>query len=252
MINLNTARERGFTLIEMSIVLIIIGLIIGGILKGQELIESARQKNYISQTDSVKAGVNSFIDRFRAFPGDYGSSAVCAVCVSGNGDGILQAAAANAGAIAAINGVTGENYEFWNMLVGAGFIGGGSSSPVATGALGFSGGTVISPLPQAAFPQSGLTVAYGTHQGGASSAGSLLANWIRAHKFASNGQVADAQAIVAPVRALQLDTKYDDAQPQTGRIRTSGLDTTNCGTAGTGGAYTALTSVECDLVMALE
>ena len=54
------ARQRGFTLIEMSIVLVIIGLIIGGILKGQELIESARIKNVISQIDTIQAATNAF------------------------------------------------------------------------------------------------------------------------------------------------------------------------------------------------
>src|ERR1043165_1985480 len=63
--------QRGFTLIEMSIVLVIIGLIVGGILKGQELIESARQKNVISQIDMIKSGVTTFTDRFKGYPGDY-------------------------------------------------------------------------------------------------------------------------------------------------------------------------------------
>ncbi|MBL8631148.1 MAG: prepilin-type N-terminal cleavage/methylation domain-containing protein, partial [Rhodospirillaceae bacterium] len=141
MITLGSKREQGFTLIEMSIVLIIIGLIIGGILKGQELIESARQKNFISQTDSIKAGVNSFIDRFRAFPGDIAQgTAICAVCLAGNGDGLLNTAATNAANIASTVGNANENYEFFNHLVGAGFIGGGSSAPVATGSANYSGG----------------------------------------------------------------------------------------------------------------
>ena len=71
MSSLNRSGQKGFTLIEMSIVLVIIGLIIGGILKGQEIIESARQKNLISQFDALRASANTFIDRFGSQPGDY-------------------------------------------------------------------------------------------------------------------------------------------------------------------------------------
>ena len=50
-----TEAPRGFTLIELAIVLVVIGLLLGGILKGQELIESARARNLISQMDSIRA-----------------------------------------------------------------------------------------------------------------------------------------------------------------------------------------------------
>ena len=64
-------KQTGFTLIEIAIVLVIIGLLLGGVLKGQELITSARVRNLISQQDGVKAAFFGFQDRFRAFPGDY-------------------------------------------------------------------------------------------------------------------------------------------------------------------------------------
>jgi len=64
-------RQTGFTLIEIAIVLVIIGLLLGGVLKGQELITSARVRNLISQQDGVKAAFFGFQDRFRSFPGDY-------------------------------------------------------------------------------------------------------------------------------------------------------------------------------------
>ena len=64
-------KQSGFTLIEIAIVLVIIGLLLGGVLKGQELITSARVRNLISQQDGVKAAYFGFLDRFRALPGDY-------------------------------------------------------------------------------------------------------------------------------------------------------------------------------------
>ncbi|MGH9961505.1 MAG: prepilin-type N-terminal cleavage/methylation domain-containing protein [Pyrinomonadaceae bacterium] len=64
-------KQTGFTLIEIAIVLVIIGLLLGGILKGQELITSARVRNMISQQDGVKAAYFGFQDRYRSLPGDY-------------------------------------------------------------------------------------------------------------------------------------------------------------------------------------
>jgi prepilin-type N-terminal cleavage/methylation domain-containing protein len=92
-------KQAGFTLIEIAIVLVIIGLLLGGVLKGEELITSARVRNLISQQDGVKAAFYGFQDRFRALPGDYPgaveniagiSTAACGGGV-GNGNGRIDA-----------------------------------------------------------------------------------------------------------------------------------------------------------------
>src|SRR5690242_21667536 len=95
---------QGFTLIEIAIVLVIIGLLLGGVLKGQELITGARVRNLISQQDGVKAAYFGFLDRFRALPGDYASATTTITGVStasgcglgtsignGNGNGQIEA-----------------------------------------------------------------------------------------------------------------------------------------------------------------
>jgi prepilin-type N-terminal cleavage/methylation domain-containing protein len=90
-------KIRGFTLIELAIVLVVIGLLMGGILKGQELIESARARNLMSQMDSIKAAYFTFQDKYRAVPGDYPGvlaranlSGIANDQVGGNGDGVVR------------------------------------------------------------------------------------------------------------------------------------------------------------------
>ncbi len=69
-------KEGGFTLIEIAIVVVIIGLLLGGVLKGQELIRNARAHNIASQGSAVKAAILGFMDRYRALPGDYSRASV--------------------------------------------------------------------------------------------------------------------------------------------------------------------------------
>src|SRR3954469_20512983 len=62
--------QAGFTLVEIAIVLVIIGLLLGGILKGQEMITQAKIKNIVNDFNGITAAVNSYQDRYRALPGD--------------------------------------------------------------------------------------------------------------------------------------------------------------------------------------
>ena len=63
-------RQSGFTLVEIAIVLVIIGLLLGGIIQGQQLINSARVKNLAETNSGVQAAYFGFIDRYRQIPGD--------------------------------------------------------------------------------------------------------------------------------------------------------------------------------------
>ena len=108
-------QQSGFTLIEIAIVLVIIGLLLGGVLKGQELITAARVRNLISTQDGVKAAYFGFLDRYRALPGDYAGAVAnipgCAGCQAGNGNGQIL-----------LNGAIVESISAWEHLSKAGFM----------------------------------------------------------------------------------------------------------------------------------
>ena len=63
-------QQSGFTLVEIAIVLVIIGLLLGGVLKGQELVNSAKVKNFVSDFKSVPLFIYGYQDKYRALPGD--------------------------------------------------------------------------------------------------------------------------------------------------------------------------------------
>src|SRR4030088_3250787 len=93
----NNKRLTGsvFTLVEIAIVLVIIGLLLGGILKGQEMITQAKIKNIVNDFNGITAAINSYQDRYKALPGDdLGAQARWTSIVgtdstigNGNGDG---------------------------------------------------------------------------------------------------------------------------------------------------------------------
>jgi prepilin-type N-terminal cleavage/methylation domain-containing protein len=114
---MNRKKNQGFTLIEIAIVLVIIGLLLGGILKGQELITNARARNLISQQDGTKAAFLGFQDRFRALPGDYSQATnnVNGATQNGNGNGLITPTG--------VSGATvDEHILAWEHLSRAGFI----------------------------------------------------------------------------------------------------------------------------------
>jgi prepilin-type N-terminal cleavage/methylation domain-containing protein len=143
-------KQSGFTLVEIAIVLVIIGLLLGGVLKGQELITQAKIKNIANDLNGMSAAVYAYQDRYKKFPGDDDGAGRWSGASTGGGDasvGTLSVAAASA----CSSGTTGENCLFWNHLRRSGLIGGDATSNespqnavggflhVQNGAMGLSG-----------------------------------------------------------------------------------------------------------------
>ncbi len=87
-------KQMGFTLVEIAIVLVIIGLLLGGVLKGQELINSAKVKNFASDFRNIPMFIYGYQDKFRALPGDDKNAATNVGGVVGTngtvGNGVIE------------------------------------------------------------------------------------------------------------------------------------------------------------------
>ena len=118
-------HQSGFTLIELSIVLVIIGLIVGGVLVGQDLIKAATIRSQISQIEKYNQAANTFRLKFGGLPGDLQASTAVSVGFStragsvgrGDGNGLLEGSAAGS------SNLCGETGMFWSDLMTAGLIG---------------------------------------------------------------------------------------------------------------------------------
>ncbi|GAB1231777.1 prepilin-type N-terminal cleavage/methylation domain-containing protein [Ferrigenium sp. UT4] len=124
-------NQSGFTLIEIAIVLVIIGLLLGGVLKGQELINSAKIKNIATDFRNIPVYIYGYQDKFRALPGDdlqaashVGAEAIAATtpaAPAGRSNGVIEGAWNTAI-------TTDESYLFWQHIRLAG-LAPGSTTP---------------------------------------------------------------------------------------------------------------------------
>jgi len=110
-------KQAGFTLIEIAIVLVIIGLLLGGVLKGQEMMTNAKIKRTSNDYNGMSAAIFSYLDRYSAFPGDDPNAAARWGATSGNGDGIIQGNCFSTTA-------TDESVNLWDHLRLSGLIAG--------------------------------------------------------------------------------------------------------------------------------
>ncbi|MHC8440767.1 MAG: type II secretion system protein [Candidatus Eutrophobiaceae bacterium] len=198
------AKQQGFTLIEIAIVLVIIGLLIGGMLKGQELINGAKVRNLAQQGASVQAAWFGFVDRYGAIPGDSPASQISAAI----GEEIKLPAN---GSATASNGQLDNTLEeaaaVWEHLAKSKFLSGGF-------------------VPASAAPAS--SAAYSQHAPRNAFNGVLVLSQNQGFTgVASKRLNLHLGRNVPAAIASELDRKIDDGKPNTGLLRLSNRDGTS-------------------------
>ncbi len=179
--------QSGFTLVEIAIVLVIVGLLLAGVLKGQELIENSKIKNIAKDMDGMSAAVLSFRDRYKQLPGDDAANTTTAYgwaanVGGGNGDGFIGAA---------LPSFTGASVEQVNAIRALRFAGFLSGDPATAG---------VAALP--------------SHAGG----GRVAVGGIAAGTLGLTGNVVCVNGLSGKY-AGALDRLIDDGVSNTGAVR---------------------------------
>ncbi len=185
----STKALKGFTLVELSIVIVIIGLIVAGITAGKSLVNAAKLQSVVTEKGQYILAINAFRLQYNAVPGDMinafsywptcggGSASVC----NGNGDTIIN--------------IGDEDYVFWEQLYLAGLI---SAKYSYTNSLTL-----------------GTNVAK-------SQKSSVVGWWVQDHAIILGSQRGDSNwfngEALTPAEALSLDTKMDDGKARTGKV----------------------------------
>jgi len=212
----------GFTLIEMSIVLVVIGLIVGGILVGRDMIIAAGVRAQVTEIEKYNTAVNTFRDKFGALPGDMNSATAAQFGFTtragtqgqGDGNGVIEGE--NAGTYCEVCQYNGETGLFWVDLSSANgknlnLIDQSFYTAVGTGTAGGNPTPVNLYMPTAAIGQQNYVYVYST--GGQNYFG--LSGVAASHGI---NTVTVAPALTVR-QAFALDSKVDDGLPQSGRVQ---------------------------------
>lgn len=216
-------RTRAFSLVELSIVLVILGLLTGGIIAGQSLISAAELRSVTVEYDRYRLALNGFRSQYNALPGDMidatdywgkdaaacnahsGAAATPGTC-NGNGNSTIEAAgAANA---------TGEYFQAWKQLQLAGLIDGSYTG--LAGASGVSHHNCPTNCPSGRLSNSG----WGYIGWGASSGSTSIfdGNYDNPLVFGGVTNIEPSASILTPKEAWKIDAKTDDGNPALGVI----------------------------------
>lgn len=224
--SLLTRRAEGFSLVELSIVLVILGLLVGGVLTGQSLIRAAELRSVSTEFSKYQAAVHTFRDKYFAIPGDmnnatsfwgaaHATPATCLTTVgtgtqtcNGNGDGIITNPAAAS--------QYGERFTFWQHLANAGLVEGSYTGRAGPSFL--ADFLISTNAPPARLPTAGWSAhTVGVQAGNADIYAMDYSNILLiGRKNTVDGGLNDP--VLTPEDAWNIDTKMDDGKPARGKV----------------------------------
>ncbi len=228
-------HHRGFTLIELSIVLVIIALVVGGILVGQDLIRGSAARAQMAQVESYSTAAHVFRGKYGYLPGDIkdpeasnlGFAGRGQYAGQGDGNGLLEANYVNAaGFNYGTKGGEGETSMFWVDLSVAKLIDGsfGTASAITVPASSVSGTGIQLYMPPAKIGNGNYVYVW---SGGWNSLGPGTGNGVNYFGLSAitmiegiGGSVGrlDGSPKLTVMQAYSIDKKMDDGYPQTGRV----------------------------------
>lgn len=234
--------QAGFTLVELAVVMIIIGLLIGGVLKGQELINNAQVTSTVAQLKGIEAATSTFRDTYSGLPGDIltpgtrlpNCTATGGCSSPGNGNGRLETTPAAA--------PTGEAARYFVHLNAADLLTGIVPSTDVPGG-NFPAGKISNSVIQVGYAGAAADLA-----GAISTVGASAGHYLVITQPAGATVGAAAAAGLRPSEALRIDSKLDDGIPTTGSVR--GLGAATCGDAT--GYATATAASTCGLYVRIQ
>lgn len=185
------SRQAGMSLLELTIVFVIVGLLYGGILKGQDMIENARLHAALQQVQTYQMATQLFMERYGALPGDYAApSSLMKDLKGGNGNGVVEGEGLEE---------SSEAFLFWSHL---------AASQLITG---------VQPQGKALYgdgvPSARIGGGFTVEHNAVSQRQGLWLVLGQAHKTQGNG------ALLTPRQAQMIDKKIDTGNPLSGSVR---------------------------------
>ncbi|MEJ0010985.1 MAG: prepilin-type N-terminal cleavage/methylation domain-containing protein [Alphaproteobacteria bacterium] len=240
--------QRGFTLVELAIVLVIIGLLVGGVLTGADLIKSAQLYAINQGKEDIVAATMTFRDKYGRLPGDWMHATDTFGILAGTGsDATCQNTPATAGSTATCNGngdgyvgtsvvANDEVYRFFQQLSAASLIKGRYTGAVGTASSYINVWVAGVDIPEARQNGYGYFTLWSSYSAG--SATDFAGNYGQyiIYEYApaiTSGSTNYSARTMTPADMLRLDSKFDDGLPGTGTIISWKGDgtTTFCATA---------------------
>lgn len=233
--------RQGFSLVELSIVLVILGLLVGGVLSGQALIRAAELRSINADFEKFTVAVRSFQDRYFQLPGDMTNAGLFWTDFGGSCPSPYNSAEPKRTCNGDGNGRVGdvstfETYRFWQHLTNSGLIEGQYAGVVGTAV---NGGTTVQfgvNVPGSRISRAGYTIRYISQPcgGGGSSYLGLCGSGANVIFFGSVDAHLTRGPVLKPDEAWSIDRKVDDGKPGFGAVQVPSPNSSfqpNCATS---------------------